>query len=86
MLHWTRLQLLHYILCIESALEILRNLKIKIVESLQVVMNPADPPSADRASLGIVEDYPLGEPTLEQVFLKFAKQQEASDQEQERSS
>ena len=41
---------------------------------------------ADRASLGIVEDYSLGEPTLEQVFLKFAKQQEASDQEQEMSS
>jgi len=29
---------------------------------------------------GIVQDYSLGQPTLEQVFLKFARQQEALNQ------
>lgn len=34
-------------------------------------------------SMEIIEDYALGQPTLEQVFLKFAKQQEEIDEGQE---
>lgn len=34
-------------------------------------------------SLGIIEDYAIGQPTLEQVFLKFAQQQEALEMEQD---
>lgn len=32
---------------------------------------------------GILEDYSLGQPTLEQVFLKFAKQQEQLDERED---
>ena len=34
--------------------------------------------------LGILEDYALGEPTLEQVFLKFARRQELLEALRER--
>lgn len=37
---------------------------------------------ATKNQFGIIDDYSLGQPTLEQVFLKFAKQQEALTEEE----
>lgn len=38
---------------------------------------------ATRDPLGIIEDYGVGEPTLEQVFLRFANQQERIDEQRD---
>lgn len=37
----------------------------------------------NRNSMNIIEDYAIGQPTLEQVFLKFAKQQEELEIEED---
>ena len=72
-----------------ESMHVLENIKVsssraKIVIGLgSVKLGPIFRWCREQERLGIVEDYSLGEPTLEQVFLEFAKQQEACDRREE---